>query len=122
MLEEAEKDKLSFSLIRVEFLDPRTKRDIVLSQESWKGVRYALQKLVRVVDTVIPFQNNIVYIFSFNDNKMAREIGERVQVKLTRGGYLPKGTEVQFRIYSYPIEVRTREDFLKGCHLFLKED
>jgi RecA/RadA recombinase len=85
-------------------------------------VRYALQKLVRVVDTVIPFQNNIVYIFSFNDNNMAKEIGERVQVKLTQGGYLPKGTEVQFRIYSYPIGARTKEEFLRGCRPLLKED
>jgi signal transduction histidine kinase len=122
MLEEAERDKMSFSLIRVDFWDPRTKREIVLSHESWEGVRYALQKLVRVVDTVIPFQNNIVYIFSFNDNKMAREIGERIQVKLTQGGYLPRGTEVQFRVYSYPIEARTMGEFLKGCRLLLKED
>ena len=122
MLEEAERDKMSFSLIRVDFWDPRTKREVILSHESWDGVRYALQKLVRVVDTVIPFQNNIVYIFSFNDNKIAKEIGERIQVKLTQGGYLPRGTEVQFRIYSYPIEARTKEEFLKGCRLLLKED
>jgi hypothetical protein len=122
MLEEAERDKMSFSLIRVDFWDPWTKREVVLSHDSWEGVRYALQKLVRVVDTVIPFQNNIVYIFSFNDNNMAKEIGERVQVKLTQGGYLPKGTEVQFRIYSYPIEARTKEEFLRGCRPLLKED
>jgi signal transduction histidine kinase len=122
MLEEAERDKMSFSLIRVDFWDPWTKREVVLSHESWEGVRYALQKLVRVVDTVIPFQNNIVYIFSFNDNNMAKEIGERVQVKLTQGGYLPKGTEVQFRIFSYPIEARTKEEFLRGCRPLLKED
>jgi len=53
---------------------------------------------------------------------MAKEIGERVQAKLTQGGYLPKGTEVQFGIYSYPIEVRTAEEFLKGCRVLLKED
>jgi hypothetical protein len=122
MLEEAERDKMSFSLIRIIFWDPRIKREIVLSHESWEEVRYALQKLVRTVDMVIPFQNNIVYIFSFNDNKMAGEIGERVQVKLTQGGYLPRGTEVQFKIYSFPIEARSKEEFLKGCRLFLKED
>jgi len=122
MLEEAERDKVPFSLIRVDFWDPRTKREVVLSHESWEGVRYALQKLVRSVDTVIPFQNNIVYIFSFNDNKMAKEIGERVQVKLTQGGYIPRGTEVQFKIYSYPFDARTKVEFLKGCHLLLKED
>ena len=122
MLEEAERDKMSFSLIRIIFWDPRIKREIVLSHESWEEVRYALQKLVRTVDMVIPFQNNIVYIFSFNDNKMAGEIGERVQVKLTQGDYLPRGTEVQFKIYSFPIEARSKEEFLKGCRLFLKED
>jgi signal transduction histidine kinase len=122
MLEEAERDKISFSLIRVDFWDPRTKRESILSPESWEGVRYALQKLVRVVDTVVPFKNNTVYIFSFNENKMAKEIGERVQVKLTQGGYLPKGTEVQFKVYSHSIEARTKEEFLKGCRLLLKED
>jgi signal transduction histidine kinase len=122
MLEEAERDRMPLSLIRVDFFDSRTKREVVLSHESWEGVRYALQKLVRVVDTVIPYQNNIVYILSFNDHKMAKEIGERVQVKLTQGGYLPRGTEVQFRIYSYPVEARTKEEFIKGCRLLLKED
>jgi hypothetical protein len=122
MLEEAEKDKMPFSLIRVEFWDPRTKRETVLSHESWEGVIYALQKMVRSVDTLIPFQNSMVYIFSFNDKKMAKEIGERVQVKLTQGGYIPKGIDVQFRAYSYPKEGRTKEEFLKGCRLLLKED
>jgi len=122
MLEEAERDNLSFSLIRVEFWDQRTRREVVLNQEYWKGVMYAIQKLVRSVDTVIPYQNNIVYIFSFNEHKMAKEIGERVQVKLTQGNYLPKGTDVQFKIYSYPIEARTKEEFLKGCRRLLKED
>jgi signal transduction histidine kinase len=122
MLEEAERDKMSFSLIRVDFWDSRTKREMVLSHESWGEVMYALQKLVRSVDTVIPFQNNVAYIFSFNDNKMAKEIGERVQVKLTQGGYLPRGTEVHFRIYSYPIDAHEKEEFLKGYHRFFKED
>jgi hypothetical protein len=83
---------------------------------------YALQKMVRSVDTLIPFQSSMVYIFSFNDKKMAKEIGERVQVKLTQGGYISKGTDVQFRTYSYPKEARTKEEFLKGCRLLLKED
>ncbi len=83
---------------------------------------YALRKMVRSVDAVIPFQNSIIYIFSFNDKKMAREIGERIQVKLTQGGYIPKGTHVQFKTYTYPKEARTKEDFLKGCRLLLKED
>ncbi|NWF94348.1 MAG: response regulator [Syntrophaceae bacterium] len=122
MLEEAQRDKISFSMIRVDFLDQRTKRDIVLNHEAWEGVRYALVKLVRSVDAVVPFQNNTVYIFSFNDEKMAKEIGERVQVKLTQGGYLPRGTEVQFRICSYPAEAGRAEDFLKGCRSLLRED
>ena len=122
MLGEAERDKMSFSLIRADFWDPRIKREVVVSHESWEGVMYALKKMVRSVDTVIPFRNNSVYIFSFNDNKMAKEIGERVQVKLTQGGYSQRGTEVQCRIYSYPIEACTKEEFLKGCRLLFKED
>ena len=122
MFEVAEKDKAPFSLIRVDFWDQRTKRESVLSGESWEGVMYALQKMVRSVDMVIPFQNSAVYIFSFNDKKLAKEIGERVQVKLTQGNYIPKGIDVQFRTYSYPKEARTKEEFLKGCRLFLRED
>ena len=122
MLEEAERDKIPFSLIRVEFWDQRTKRESKLSNEFWEGVMYALQKMIRSVDTVIPFQNSVVYVFSFTDKKLAKEIGERVKVKLTQGSYIPKGIDVQFRTYSYPKEVRTREDFVKGCRLFLRED
>jgi hypothetical protein len=122
MLEEAERDKVPFSLIRVEFWDQRTKRESKLSNEFWEGVMYALQKMIRSVDTVIPFQNSVVYVFSFTDKKLAKEIGERVKVKLTQGSYIPKGIDVQFRTYSYPKEVRTREDFVKGCRLFLRED
>lgn len=121
MLDEAERDKTPFSLIRVEFWDQRTKRESKLSNEFWEGVMYALQKMVRSVDTVIPFQNSVVYVFSFNDKKLAKEIGERVQVKLTQGSYIPKGIDVQFKTYSYPKEARTREDFVKGCRLFLRE-
>jgi hypothetical protein len=122
MLEEAERDKVPFSIIRVDFWEQRTKRESVLSHESWEGVMYALQKMVRSVDTVIPFQSSAVYIFSFNDKKLAKEIGERIQVKLTQGSYTPKGINVQFRTYSYPKEARSKEEFLKGCRLFLKED
>jgi hypothetical protein len=122
MVEEAEGDKAPFSLIRIDFWDQRTRRESVLSRESWEGVMYALQKMVRAVDTVIPFQNSAVYIFSFNDKKLAKEIGERVQVKLTQGNYIPKGVDVQFRTYSYPKEARTKEEFLKGCRLFLREE
>ena len=122
MLEEAERDSAPFSMIQVDFWDPRTKRESVLSHESWEGVMYALQKMVRSVDTVIPFQNSAVYIFSFNDKKLAKEIGERVQVKLTQGNYIPKGIDVHFRSYSYPKDARTKEEFLKGCRPLLKED
>jgi hypothetical protein len=109
-------------MIRVEFWDQRTKRESALGNEFWEGVMYALQKMVRSVDTVIPFKNSVIYIFSFNDRKLAKEIGERIQVKLTQGNYIPKGMDVQFRTYSYPKEARTKDDFLKGCRLFLKED
>jgi signal transduction histidine kinase len=122
MLEEAEKDKLPFSLILVHLLDQRSKRDAVLTSENWEGVMYALQKMVRSVDSIIPFQQNKVYIFSFNEKKLAKEIGERIRVKLTQGGYVPKGIDVQFRSYSYPKEAPTQEDFLKGCRLLIKED
>jgi signal transduction histidine kinase len=122
MLEEAERDRAPFSMIQVDFWDQRTKRESVLSHESWEGVMYALQKMVRSVDTVIPFQGSAVYIFSFNDKKLAKEIGERVQVKLTQGNYIPKGIDVHFRFYSYPKDARTKEEFLKGCRPFLKED
>jgi len=84
-------------------------------------VMYALQKMVRSVDTVIPFQNSAVYIFSFNDKKFVKEIAERIQVKLTQGSYIPKGIDVQFRTYTYPKDAHNKEDFLKGCRLLLKE-
>ena len=122
MFAEAERDKSPFSLIRVDFWDQRSKRESLLSRESWEGVMYALQKMVRSVDTVIPFQNSAVYIFSFNDKKLAKEIGERIQVKLTQGNYIAKGIDVRFRTYSYPKEARTKEEFLKGCRLFLREE
>ena len=83
---------------------------------------YALQKMVRAVDTVIPYQNSAVYILSFNDKKLAKEIGERLQVKLTQGNYTPKGINVQFKTYTYPKDARSKEEYLKGCRLFLKED
>jgi hypothetical protein len=121
MLEEAEKDKAPFSMIRIEFWDQRTKRESTLSHESWEGVMYAIQKMVRSMDTVIPFQNSVVYIFSFNDKKLTKEIAERIQVKLTQGNYVSKGIDVQSRIYTYPKDAHTKEDFLKGCRLFLKE-
>ncbi|MBS3906416.1 MAG: hybrid sensor histidine kinase/response regulator [Syntrophaceae bacterium] len=120
MLEEAEKDELFFSMIRVKFWDPKMKREMALSHDSWGSVKYALQKMVRSVDTIVPFPNSLIYIFSFIDEKLAREIGERIEVKLTQGGYVPKGTEVQFKTYSYPQEVGSKEEFLKGCRQLIK--
>jgi len=120
MLDEAEKDGLFFSLIRVKFWDPKMKREMALSHDSWGSVKYALQKMVRSVDIIVPFQNSLIYIFSFIDAKLAREIGERIEVKLTQGGYVPKGTEVQFKTYSYPQEVGSKEEFLKGCRQLIK--
>jgi len=83
---------------------------------------YAIQKMVRSVDSVVPFYSDKVYLFSYTDKKLAKEIGERVQVKLTQGGYLTRGTDVQFKTYSYPRDAVAKEDFLKGCRLFFKED
>jgi len=122
MLEDAERDGLSFSMIRVRFWDPKGKREVELHPESWEGVKYAIQKMVRSVDTVIPFQNNTIYIFSFIDEKLAQEIGERVQIKLTQGGYIPKGVEVQFKTYSFSQNAANKEDFLKGCRDLVKEE
>jgi len=122
MLEDAERDGLSFSMIRTRFWDPKGKREVDLYPDSWEGVKYAIQKMVRSVDTVIPFQNNTIYIFSFIDEKLAQEIGERVQIKLTQGGYIPKGVEVQFKTYSFPQNAANKEDFLKGCRDLVKEE
>jgi signal transduction histidine kinase len=122
MLEEAEKDKLPLSLIQVDFWDNRRKREISLSPEVWEGVMYALQKMIRNIDSVVPFQYSKVYIFSFTDKKLAREIGDRIQVKLTQGGYVPKGTDVQSKTYSYPKDARTKDEFVRGCRQSIKED
>jgi signal transduction histidine kinase len=122
MMEEAEKDKVSLTMIRVEFWDQRNKREALLSPETWEGVMYALRKMVRSIDSVVPFQNNKVYFFAFCDKKVAKEIGERVQVKLTQGGYVPKGTDVRFKTYSFPKDARSKDDFLRECRLLLKED
>ncbi|MDP3017508.1 MAG: ATP-binding protein, partial [Deltaproteobacteria bacterium] len=120
MLEEAEKDELFFSMIRIKFWDPKMKREMALSHDSWGSVKYAIQKMVRSVDNIVSFPNSLIYIFSFIDDKLAREIGERVEVKLTQGGYVPKGTEVQFKTYSYPQDVGSKEEFLKGCRQLIK--
>lgn len=122
MLTKAEEDKLPFSMIQVEFWDQRTKREATISDGVLEGVVYAIRMMVRSMDVVIPFQNNRVYIFGFVDKKLAKEIGERIQTKSVQGGYIPKGTIVQFRTYSYPGDARNREDFVKGCRLYLKEE
>lgn len=122
ILEEAERDKLPFSLIRVEFWDLRTKKEAFLSNELMEGVIYAIQRMVRSVDTLIPFQNSLVYILSFNEKKMAKEIGERVKTKLIQGSYIPKSIGIEIRTYSYPQDAKTKEDFVKGSRLFIKEE
>lgn len=122
MIEEAEKDKLHFSLIRVEFWDLRTKKEAFLSDGVMEGVIYAIQRMVRSIDTLVPFKNSMVYILSFNDKKMAKEIGERVKSKLIQGGYVPKGIGIEIRTYSYPKDARTKEEFIKGSRLFVKEE
>ncbi len=98
------------------------KRETGLSADGWKGVMYALQKMVRTMDSVIPLQNNRIYILSFNDKKMAKEIGERVQVKLTQGNYIPKGVNVQFTTYSFPKDARSKDEFVKACRVLFGED
>ncbi|MBM4346739.1 MAG: hybrid sensor histidine kinase/response regulator [Deltaproteobacteria bacterium] len=120
MLEESEKDEIPFSMLRIKFWDPKMKREVVLSHDSWGSVKYALQKMVRSVDIIVPFPSSLIYLFSFIDHKLAREIGERVEVKLTQGGYVPKGTEVQFTTYSFPQDCESKEEFLKGCHQLIK--
>jgi signal transduction histidine kinase len=122
MLTKAEKDKLPFSMIQVEFWDQRTKREATISDGVLEGVVYAIKMMVRTMDVVIPFQNNRVYIFAFVDKKLSKEIGERVQTKSVQGGYVPKGINVQFKTYSYPKDARNRDDFTKGCRLYLKEE
>ena len=122
MLNEAERDKVPLSLIQVEFWDQRTKRESHLTEGVLEGVVYAVKMMVRSYDSVLPFRSNRVYVFALVDKKLSKEIGERVQAKLTQGGYIPKGTHVQFKTYSFPKEARTQEDFLKGCRLLMKED
>jgi len=122
MLTKAEEDKLPFSMIQVEFWDQRTKREATISDGVLEGVVYAIRMMVRSMDVVIPFQNNRVYIFAFVDKKLSKEIGERVQTKSVQGGYIPKGVNVQHRTYSFPKDARNREDFTKGCRLYLKEE
>ena len=51
---------------------------------------------------LFPFRDNKIYILTFNDKKLAKEIGKRVQGKLVYGNYIPKKTEVQCKTYSYP--------------------
>ena len=122
MLEEAERDSMSLSMIQVGFWNQKTNREAVFSGEAWEEVVNAIQKMVRSIDSIVPFRDNKIYILTFNDKKLAKEIGKRVQGKLAYGNSIPKKTEVQCKTYSFPQEAPTREDFLKGCRLFLKED
>ena len=122
MLEEAERDSMPLSLIQVGFWNQKTKREAAFTPDAWEEVVNAIQKMVRSIDSVVPFRDNNIYVITFNDKKLAKEIGKRVQGKLVYGNYVPKKTEIQCKTYSYPQEAPTREDFLKGCHQFLKED
>ena len=122
MLVEADRDSMPLSFLHVVFWDQRTKREASLDREAWEGIRYALQKMVRSVDHIVPSQESKVYILSFIDQKLVREIGERIQVKLTQGGYLPRGTEVQFKTSTCSKGGLAKDDFLKECRLLLKED
>ncbi|RPJ04391.1 MAG: sensor histidine kinase, partial [Deltaproteobacteria bacterium] len=108
MAAEAEKDNLPLSLVKIDFWDSRKRKEASLGPEVWEGVLYAIHKLVRAVDSVIPFHTDRIYIFSFTDKKLVKEIGERIQVKLNQGGYVPKGTDIQFKTYSFPKDARTR--------------
>lgn len=120
MLEEAAREGIPFSMVRIKFWDPKMKREMTLSHDAWGSVKYAIQKMVRSVDNVVPFPNSLIYLFSFIDEKLAGEIGERIQIKLTQGGYVPRGTEVQFKTYSFPQDVSSKEEFLKGCRQLIK--
>jgi signal transduction histidine kinase len=122
MIEEAERDSMPLSVIQVEFWNQQTKREAVFASEAWEGLVGAVHNMVRSVDTVVPFHKNRVYVLTFNEKKLAKEIGKRVQGKLLYGNYLPKKTDVQFKTFSHPQEAPTREDFLKGCRQLLKED
>jgi hypothetical protein len=122
MVLEADRDSTPLSFLQAVFYDQRTKREVPLDREAWEGILYALQKMVRSVDHIIPFQDNKVCILSFINKKLVQEIGERIQVKLTQGAYLPRGTEVHFRTCTYSEDSLAKEDFLKECRISLKED
>jgi signal transduction histidine kinase len=122
MLDEAEKDNMPLSLIRVEFWDQRMKKESELNHETMESVIYTLQRVIRSVDILIPFKNRMIYILSFNDKKMAKEIGERLKTRLTQGAFLPKGIGIEIRTYCYPKDARTKEDFIRGSHIFIKEE
>jgi len=79
MLEEAERDSMPLSVIQVDFWNQQTKREATFAGEAWEELVCAVQKMVRTVDTVVPFKSNQVFIFTFNDKKLAKEIGKRVQ-------------------------------------------
>jgi signal transduction histidine kinase len=122
MFEEAERDAMPLSMIQVDFWNQQTKRETVFSGEAWETLVCAVQKMVRTVDTIVPFQNNKVFILTFNDKKLCKEIGKRVQGKLIYNNFVPKKTDVQIKTFTHPQEAPTKDDFLKGCRQFLKED
>ncbi len=122
MLEEAERDSMPLSLIQVGFRNQKTQRDASFSGDAWEEVVGAVQKMVRSVDFVVPFEDCRIYILTFNDKKLAKEIAKRIQEKPVYGNTVSKRTEAQCRTYSFPQDVPTREDFLKGCRALLKEE
>lgn len=122
MLEEAERDSLPLSLIQVVFWNQQTKRELTFTHEARDELVSAIQNMVRSVDTVFPSLDHKFYILTFNDKKLVKEIGKRVQGKLSHGNYLPKKTEIQWKTFSYPQEAPSKEDFLRGCRVFLKEE
>jgi len=113
---------MPLSVIQVDFWNQQTKREATFADEAWEELVCAVQKMVRTIDTVVPFKSNQIFIFTFNDKKLAKEIGKRVQGKLAYGDYLPKKTDAQFKTFSHPQEAPTKDDFLKGCRQLLKED
>jgi signal transduction histidine kinase len=121
MLEEAGRDALPLSIIQSSFWDPKTKREASFSPDAWDNLVNAVHKMVRSIDAVVPFHGNKVYILTFNDKKLAKEIGKRVQGKLSYGGHVAKKTEIQIKTFSFPQEAPTQEDFLSGCQQILQE-
>jgi hypothetical protein len=122
MLDEADRDGVPFSVIQVRFWNGREKREASIDAESLEGVIYALQKMVRSVDMVIPIRQDRIYILTHTHRKLTREICERVRVKLVKGEYISKRLDVKFKSSTFPEEVPAREEFVKGLRLMFGEN